>query len=184
MAVGRLLGYAVVVDDMESARKLYRGGFFGKFVGYDKVKLDEVYKVEAPLILSLYEALYLMEAGSLKVVDESGRELSGEELGNIARSRVRYFDEIYAIYKYFRDRGYVVKSGLKFGALFSVYEHGPGIDHAPMIVVFVEPNRGMSPIDITRGGRLSHSVRKTFVLATVDEVTKDVVFVAFEWVRP
>jgi len=184
MIVGRLSGYAVVVDDVESARRLYKGGFFGKFIGYDKVKLDEVDTVNAPLILSLYEALYLVESGALNVVDENGRRLDAEELRSIGRSKIRYFDEIYSIYKYFRDRGYVVKSGLKFGALFSVYEHGPGIDHAPMIVVFVEPSRGMSPIDITRGGRLSHSVRKTFVLATVDDATKEVVFVAFEWIRP
>lgn len=180
---GVLRGLAVVIEDVEYGRALYREGFYGKFLGYDKVKREEIDKIDAPLILALYEALYLAERRKLEVVVESGEEISIEKLREIGREKVRNFDEIYLIYKYFRDLGYIVKSGLKFGALFSVYEKGPGIDHAPMVVVFLEPERDISATDITRGGRLGHSVKKTFTLATVLKNTGEVVLLGFSWAR-
>ncbi len=179
---GVLKGLAVVVEDIEEARRLYKSGFYGKFLLKDKVKLDEVDKIESPLVLSLYEALYLVEKGVLEVYDDS-HKLDIEELRKIGNENLRNFNEIYLIYKYFRDLGYIVKSGLKFGALFSVYEKGPGIDHAPMVVVFLEPDRGISAIDIARGGRLSHSVKKTFTLATVLKPSNEVVLIGFRWAK-
>ena len=181
--IGILRGLAVVVEDVESARSLYREGFYGRFLGYDKVKRDEVDRVNAPLVLALYEALYLAERGRLRVVAEGGEEVPPEKLAELGRSRLKNFDEIYKIYRYFRDLGYVVKSGLKFGALFSVYEKGPGIDHAPMVVVFLEPDKGISATDITRGGRLGHSVKKTFTLATVLKQTGEVTLLGFTWAK-
>lgn len=179
---GVLKGLAVVVEDVEDARRLYRSGFYGKFLLKDKVKLDEVDKIESPLVLSLYEALYLVEKGVLEVYSDSER-LGPDELKKIGITNLKNFEEIYLIYKYFRDLGYIVKSGLKFGALFSVYEKGPGIDHAPMVVVFLEPDRGISAIDIARGGRLSHSVKKTFTLATVLKPSNEVILIGFKWAK-
>ncbi len=179
---GILRGLAVVIENVEHARKLYKTEFYGRFLGYDKVKREEVEKINTPLILALYEAVYLVEKGKLTVVDETSGNVSLEELKKLGREKIKNFDEIYQIYRYFRDLGYVVKSGLKFGALFSVYEKGPGIDHAPMVVVFLEPNRGISATDITRGGRLSHSVKKTFTLATVTK-TGEVLLLGFSWAR-
>jgi len=171
-----------VVEDIEDARRLYKNGFYGKFLGREKTKLEEVDKVNAPLILALHEALYLSEKGILKVYD-NGKEVGPDELRNIGRKNFKNFDDAYLIYKYFRDLGYIVKSGLKFGALFSVYEKGPGIDHAPMVVVFLEPDRGIAATDITRGGRLGHTVRKTFTLATVLRPTNEVILIGFQWAR-
>ncbi len=183
-ATGRLCGSAVLVEDAQVSRKLYRMGFFGKFVKKDKVRIDEVDQVDSPLILSLYEALYLLEKEVLSVVDGDGKTVTYEELLRYGNEKFAYFGDIYRIYKHFRDNGYVVRSGLKFGALFSVYERGPGIDHAPLIVVFLEPDRGISAIDITRGGRLSHSVRKMFTLATLLKPTDELVLIGFEWFKP
>ncbi|MDT7869408.1 MAG: tRNA-intron lyase [Thermoproteus sp.] len=179
---GVLRGLAVVVEDVEEARRLYKNGFYGKFLLKDKVKLEEVDKMESPLVLSLYEALYLAERDLLEVYDGE-RRIDIDELRKIGENNLRNFDEIYLIYKYFRDLGYIVKSGLKFGALFSVYEKGPGIDHAPMVVVFLEPDRGISATDIARGGRLSHSVKKTFTLATVLKPSNEVALVGFKWAK-
>jgi tRNA-intron endonuclease len=179
---GRLRGLAVLVEDVEDARRLYKSGFYGKFLGRDKVKLEEVDGIESPLILSLYESLYLADKGVLEIFDDS-KKLEANELREIGRKNIKNFDDIYLIYKYFRELGYIVKSGLKFGALFSVYEKGPGIDHAPMVVVFLEPDRGISATDIARGGRLSHSVRKTFTLATVLKPSNEVALIGFRWAK-
>ncbi|MCC6019787.1 MAG: tRNA-intron lyase [Thermoproteaceae archaeon] len=181
--IGVLRGLAVIVDNVEYARKLYKEGFYGRFLGYDKIKLEDIDKINTPLILSLFEAVYLAEGERLKVLSEDGMEIPPEKLMQIGRERIKDFEEKYKVYKHFRDLGYIVKSGLKFGAMFSVYERGPGIDHAPLVVVFLEPDRGISAIDITRGGRLSHSVRKTFTLATVLKQTGEIVLLGFTWAK-
>ncbi len=179
-----LIGNSIIVPNVEDSKRLYKLGFYGKFVGHDKVKLDEVDRVEAPLQLSVLEAVYLCEKGILKVYTGDGKEVSVEELREIGRNQIRNFDKIYEIYKSFRERGYVVKSGLKFGALFAVYEKGPGIDHAPILVHFVEPDRDVTALDITRAARLSHTVNKRFVLATWNRAENRIEYIAFEWWTP
>ncbi len=179
-----LVGGSVIVPDIELGRRLYKSGFYGRFVGHEKVKIEEVDKIEAPLHLSILEALYLAEKKILKVYTVDGRELSVEELREIGRRQIRNFDKIYEIYKTFREKGYVVKSGLKFGSLFAVYERGPGIDHAPLLVHFIEPDRDISALDITRAARLSHTVNKRFVLATWNSTNNRMEYIAFEWWTP
>ena len=180
---GYLVSNAVVVTDINEARSLYSMGFYGKFVNEDKVKLNEVNNVNSPLQLSIIEALYLVDKGLLEVLDNNGNRLSREDLVMVGRNNVTNFDQVYTIYRELRDGGFVVKSGLKFGSLFAVYERGPGIDHAPVLLHFVEPRRAVTALDITRAARLSHSVNKRFVLATQSEADGKIHYMAFEWWR-
>jgi len=179
----RWAGDSVIVDDPDAARRLFEDGFYGRFLGIEKVKQRDLPRIRAPLILSLFEALYLVEKGVLKVF-EDGSELGAEEIRRRASSLIDGFEDMYRIYRYLRDLGYVVKSGLKFGALFSVYERGPGIDHAPIVVLYVRPDEKISALDVARGGRLSHSVRKYFVVSTVLKPENEVLLIGFEWVKP
>ncbi|MCQ5374307.1 MAG: hypothetical protein NO515_04705 [Candidatus Methanomethylicia archaeon] len=49
-------------------------------------------------------------------------------------------------------------------------------------MVHVLPNSAkIDPVEIVRAGRLSHTVRKKFVLATFDEVQKKTVYYMFDW---
>ncbi len=182
--VAILLDRVVVVPDIESSRRLYKMGFYGKFIGHDKVRLNEVDNINAPLQLSLIEATYLLEKDIVEIHSQDGKKISLEELREIGRKYIRNFDKIYQIYRNFREKGLVVKSGLKFGALFAVYEKGPGIDHAPILVHFIEPDRDLNAVDITRAARLSHSVNKRFVLATWNRAENRIEYVAFEWWTP
>ncbi|RLF93058.1 tRNA-intron lyase [Thermococci archaeon] len=173
---GELIGDKVIVFDKDKANKLYKLGFFGKFVGYRKVKNLEVRDY---LELSLLEALYLMEEGIL-IVYCMDRNITKEELLKIARSKYEHFDDVYTVYRDLRKRGYIVKSGLKFGSTFAVYEHGPGIDHAPFLVHVLPYEEAIDPIEIVRAGRLSHSVRKKFILATVNP-NNEIEYYSFSW---
>ena len=173
-----LVDNRVIVWDVEWANKLYRTGFYGKYVGVRKVK---DFEVKRPLELSLLEACYLLEKGIIKVVDGMGRELSLEELMNIGRKTYDNFDDAYLVYKDLKKHGYVIKSGLKFGSTFAVYEHGPGIDHAPFLVHILPYKERLDPLEIIRAGRLSHSVRKKFVIATVEPRSKKVKYFMFKW---
>ncbi len=180
---GYLIGGAVAITDIEEARKIYSMGFYGKFLSEDKVKLNEVSNVNSPLQLSIVEALYLVDKGLLVVLDNNGNEVSRDDLVRVGRSTVNNFDQVYTIYRELREGGFVVKSGLKFGSLFAVYERGPGIDHAPVLLHFIEPRRAITALDITRAARLSHSVNKRFVLATQSDADGKIHYIAFEWWR-
>ena len=174
----KLLGQALVVEKIEDARLLYSMGFYGKPIGVDKPK-DASF--DSPLILNPLEGLYLAEKGVIKVVDSNGLEIPLDKLKRLLLRSPR-LKLLYSTYKSLRDSGFVVKPGLKFGSDFAVYRHGPGIDHAPYIVTVAERDKKMDPIEIVRAGRLSHSVRKTFILA-VEEPNSGVRYIMFKWLR-
>ncbi|RLE94557.1 MAG: tRNA-intron lyase [Thermoprotei archaeon] len=177
-----LIGRKVVVFDYELGRQLYKEGFYGKFTYVPKVKdLAQCDEIESPLELSLVEALYLMKRGRIKIVTREGKEISINEFIELARKYIDLFDELYSVYEDLRSRGYIVKSGMKFGATYAVYKYGPGIDHAPFLVQVSTKNTKMDPIEIVRAGRLSHSVRKKFVIAVRDVTSGKIKYYAFKW---
>ncbi len=179
---GVLKGDKVLIPSIEESRMIYELGFFGKFLGKDKVKPDEVRNLNLPVHLSPLEALYLVEKGLLKVADDHGNPVDASRLLELVKRRYEYGEVVYELYKYFRDRGYVVRSGLKFGSLYAVYERGPGIDHAPLLVHLIDPGRNITALDVTRAARLSHTVRKTFVLAV--KQPEGIRLIAFDWWTP
>jgi tRNA-intron endonuclease len=175
---GVLVGKKVVVFDRERARDLYfNEGFYGKFYAISKPKTPNV---ERELELSLLDALYLVEKGKLEVEDASGSKVSPETLRQLGRETYENFDEVYAVYRDLRDKGLIVKSGMKFGATFVVYRLGPGLEHAPFLVHVLPYDSKLDPIEIVRAGRLSHSVRKKFVVAYVDHSGKTG-YLEFKW---
>ncbi|RLE82764.1 MAG: tRNA-intron lyase [Thermoprotei archaeon] len=171
-----LVGKRIVVPDKAQSRELYRGGFYGRFVSIRKVK---DLSVEDVLEISLMEAVYLVERGVLEVY-EGDNIVTLDRLIELGREEYSNFDEAYKVYKDLRSKGYVVKSGIKFGATFAVYEYGPGIDHAPFLVYVYPYDKPIDPLEIVRAGRLSHSVRKKFVLATLTP-KGEIEYYSFQW---
>ncbi len=178
---GTLVGLKVIVFDYEEARKVFSLGFYGKPFGIRKPKSPDF---NAPLELSLIEAIYLVEKGYLEVKALDGKVLELNELVEYAKKKIPRFNILYPVYRDLREKGYVVRSGLKFGADYAVYEHGPGIDHAPFLVHVMPLNEVIDPIEIVRAGRLSHSVRKHFVIAAVNPGTGTIKYVMFKWFKP
>ena len=173
-----LLGKRVVVFDRSKSRDLYfNEGFYGKFFAISKPKIPNV---ERELELSLLESIYLAEKGILEVKDVNGNPISVDDLKKIGEKSYENFHEVYGVYKDLRDKGLVVKSGMKFGATFLVYRLGPGLEHAPFLVHVLPYDSKLDPIEIVRAGRLSHSVRKRFVIAFVDENGK-AGYLQFKW---
>ncbi len=171
-----------MVFDREDAVSLFKNGFYGKPFGIRKPKEPEF---DAPLELSLLEATYLAEKGLLEVWTPGRDEpLSIDELRERARRAIAEFDQQYLVYKELREGGYVVRSGLKFGSDFAVYEYGPGIDHAPFLVHVMDMHADLDPIEIVRAGRLSHAVRKTFIVAAVDRARGQARYITFKWYKP
>jgi len=178
MVTAYLLGNRIVILDKKEGNKLYFSGFYGKFYDVQKPKVPNV---EKELELSCFDAMYLAEKGVLEVRDINDKKLSISELEKTFSSKYENFREAYIVYKDLRERGFVVKSGMKFGTTFAVYKFGPGIDHAPFLVHVLPYESKLDPIEIVRAGRLSHSVRKKFILAYVDSKTDKVSYFVFKW---
>lgn len=109
------------------------------------------------------EALFLVDKGDLEIPD--ARKLFSKNSGFMTR---------YVAYKDMRDRGYVVKSGAKYGADFRVYDKGvkPSRDadrvHAHFVVWVVEQDESLGAKTLVGINRVAHSVKKRLILAVVD----------------
>ena len=93
------------------------------------------------------------------------------------------FELNYLVYRDLRKQGYIVIPGIKFGCEYAIYEKGPGIDHSPYLVSVKKPNDDMSSIDIVRAGRLATSVRKRFTIAVINQKTRRIDYLMFNWFK-
>jgi len=176
---GVLIGLRVIVPNPDEASELYIKGVYGKPFGIKKPGLQKYNDV---LELSLFEALYLLENNSIKIENADGKKLSVEELRKISLERIPDFQELYDVYRDFRKKGFIVRSGMKFGSDFSLYKTAPGIEHAPYLVAVFKKDSEIDPVELIRAGRLSHSVRKKFIIAV--HLGDNVKYAFLEWYKP
>jgi tRNA-intron endonuclease, archaea type len=162
MITGRLVENRIIVWDISHSRSLFSSGYYGKPLGIPKPKGTEF---DAPLVLDLIEGCYLVEKNKLQVSYIDGKPAN------------------YLVYHDLRDKGYIVTPGIKFGCDFAVYEHGPGIDHAPYLVQVFRTTDDLAATGIVLAGRLATTVKKQFILAIPKIKQKKVDFVGFDWWR-
>jgi tRNA-intron endonuclease len=89
------------------------------------------------------------------------------------------------VFKDLRNRGYIVKTALKFGADFRVYDRGvkPGEDHARWIIYPVHEASGLTWYEFAAKNRVAHSTKKRLMMGIVDD-EGDVTYYEIRWVRP
>jgi len=166
----------IIVWDIDDSRKLFSHGYYGKPIGIPKPKPEEI---DVPLILDLIEGYYLLQNRKITIF-KSKKRVSKEKMLKICNDEYHDFDKKYQVYKNFRDKGYIVNSGIKFGCDFTVYQKGPGIDHAPYLVQVYNKKDTISTTGIVLAGRLATTVRKQFILA-IPHGKNDVNYLALDW---
>ena len=172
--------FLVVWDPLEGSA-LYKMGYYGKPVGIAKPKIPEF---DVPLILDLMEGLYLVENGTISVY--GGPEHKAVILSKLrrrARKLYEDFDAKYAVYRDLRSKTLIVTPGMKFGCDFAVYQHGPGIDHAPYMVSVRKASDEITATDVVKAGRLATTVRKRFIVAIPDLEAEDIRYLIFKWFK-
>jgi len=181
VASAELIGTRLVVWNFAEAVRLYRIGFFGKPVGIPKPKPEQEFK--APLILDLMEGLYLLDRKIIKVVEaKTSKPITRAKLLKLANRTYKQFNLGYAAYENLREKGLIVTPGIRFGSDFAIYEHGPGIDHAPFIVTVKKEQETMGPFEVVLAGRLATTVRKQFTIAVPNRRSK-VDYLVFRWFK-
>ncbi|MEM2873493.1 MAG: tRNA-intron lyase [Nitrososphaerales archaeon] len=178
--LGELVENRIIIWDIEESRRLFKEGFYGKPVGIAKPKGADF---DAPLILDLIEGYYLAKIGRITIHKGEKKKVSLKAMEKICNQEYVDFKEKFLVYKKLRETNYVVTPGIKFGCDFAVYEHGPGIDHAPYLVQVVKPDDDITATSIVLSGRLATTVRKQFILALVDIKQEKVNFLSFDWWR-
>ncbi|TLX94911.1 MAG: tRNA-intron lyase [Thaumarchaeota archaeon] len=158
---GELVENRIIIWDLDESRSLFVNGYYGKPIGITKPRPDEI---NVPLILDLIEGYYLLENSKLKIY-RMKKSVTHSKLLEICRTEYHNFDKKYLVYKDFRDKGFIVNPGIKFGCDFAVYQKGPGIDHAPYLVQVYNSTDTISATEVVLAGRLATTVRKQFILA-------------------
>ncbi len=173
LVTGMLTGERVITESSDEARDFYNQSRFGTIADTGKVEL------------SLLEALYLVEKGRLTVKTEAGRKIGFESYVKRARKVEPNFWIRYIVFKDMRNRGYIIKTALKFGADFRVYDRGikPGEDHAKWIVFPVHEGSTLTWHDFSAKNRVAHSTKKRLLLGIVD-AEGDVTYYQIAWTRP
>ena len=84
-----------------------------------------------------------------------------------------------------RKKSYIVKTALKFGAEFRVYNKGihPGQDHAPWLLQTFSDSEKINWQDFSAKNRVAHSTKKKLLIAIVDEEFS-ITYYEISWVKP
>jgi tRNA-intron endonuclease, archaea type len=166
-------GERVITESSDDAREFYNQSRFGTISDSGKVEL------------SLLEALYLTEKSRLIIKSESGRAIKFESYVKKAKKVEPNFWIRYLVFRDMRNRGYIIKTALKFGADFRVYDRGvkPGEDHAKWVVFAVHEGNTLTWHEWAAKNRVAHSTKKRLLLAVVDD-EGDVSFWESRWLRP
>jgi len=174
----KLINLRVIIFNPLYGSYLYVNNFYGSPLGINKPRLEYYSK---PTELSLIEAQYLLESGRISIFDvESNKSLTSEEFFEFVKNKHNMFEDKYKIYKDLRDKGYVVRPALKFGADFAVYKKGPGLEHSPFIIQVLRSDSNISAMELVRAGRLATSVRKRFIIANPQTKT----YYVLKWFKP
>jgi tRNA-intron endonuclease len=119
---------------------------------------------DARLLFSPLETFYLASEGVLSVTAD-GSGVSADDIFSRACESDSEFSHKAMVYADLRRRGYVPKTGYKFGHHFRVYSGGR--THSEMLVHAVDTGAEMPMSTISRSVRLAHSVKKKMLFGCV-----------------
>ena len=134
---------------------------------------------------TLPESLFLVEQKKMQIYDHRDEKISIKKLMQKFQRIDKKFKTKYIVFKDLRKKGYIVKTALKFGAEFRVYEKGKkiGKDHAKWILFPVSETQQLTWHDFSAKNRVAHSTKKNLLIAIVDE-EGDVSYYEVSWLKP
>jgi tRNA-intron endonuclease, archaea type len=163
----------VLAEAMDESRELYNQSRYGTLLDNGKLQL------------SLLEALYLLEKSKIEIRDSRNKVLDFEQFLKRATKFEPNFWIRYCVFKDMRNRGYIIKTALKFGADFRVYDRGvkPGEDHARWIIYPVHEGATLTWYEFAAKNRVAHSTKKRLMMGIVDD-EGDVTYYEIKWLKP
>ncbi|MEM3031015.1 MAG: tRNA-intron lyase [Candidatus Micrarchaeia archaeon] len=150
-----------VVDDEVVGRELYENYWLGQFGSYKAEQRGRLNK------LDVYETLFLLRHGGLSLENASEKKVVKE-----AVRRRPDFASMYEVFEDWRLRGFILKTGFKFGTHFRLYfpkasptRAGEEWIHSRHVIHVFPRASKLLISEWARAIRVAHSVKKTFILA-------------------
>jgi tRNA-intron endonuclease len=150
-----------LIDEERVGRELYQRYWIGQFGTYKAAHRGRISK------LDIFETIFLLRHGKMRL-----KNCSLKDVESAANKRISFFDDLYLVYEDWRKRGYVLKTGFKFGTHFRIYFPGASpvkteekwMHSKHVIHVFPRKHKQIIS-EWARAIRVAHSVKKTFILA-------------------
>lgn len=160
-----------VLSSAKEARDLYSQSYFGEYIN-------------GKIHYALVEALYLVDRGKLEVFVKT-KKLSFDGLMNKCKTIDSKILIKFLVYRDLRNRGYLLKTALKFGADFRVYEKGlkPGKEHSKWLLYCVSEASELTWYDFSAKNRVAHSTNKNLLVSVVDN-EGGITYYEISWIRP
>jgi len=178
MIEGELLEHRVVIWEKKVFDELEESGF-GKVV-------------EDRLELALVESMFLIDKKKLKVrIKGKKKFIKKKEFYEYVTKNERNFHARFIVYSDLREKGFVVKTGFKFGADFRVYARGVKIkkgpkqahEHTRWVVHAIPEEFSCSFSELSRAVRLAQNIRTEMIWAVVDS-ENDVTYYQIKRITP
>ena len=152
------------------------------FTLFEKSRFGE--KANSRIEYSWFEALFLENKKQMEI-HSNNKKLSFEILIKKAKKHDKRIETKFALFQNLREKGYVVKTALKFGADFRVYKKGvkPGEDHALWLAYAVRESEPHTWHDFAAKNRVAHSTKKKLLIGIVDD-ENDVTYYEISWLKP
>lgn len=133
------------------------------------------------IIYSTFEALYLIETKKAELFKNNKKVSREKSIKEFIRKDKEFYIK-YLVFKYLRKKGYIVKTALKFGEEFRIYEKNKHNSHAKWIVFPIKYTNKIILKELISKSRIAHSTAKKLLLAIVDS-QEDIVFYEIEWLK-
>src|SRR3989344_5683800 len=140
-------------------------------------KLGEI--KNGKIIYSPFEAFYLLEEGKADII-HNNKPLKDQELMKIFTRKDKEFSVKYLVFKNLRKKGYIVKTGLKFGTEFRVYAKNE--KHARWLVFPTASRNKINWQEFVSKNRIAHSTGKKMLIAIADS-EQDISYYEISWLK-
>lgn len=141
-------------------------------------------KVRDRIEYSWVEALFLKNKNKIEL-NLKNKPLNFEQAISKAKKQDKRIETKLSLFENLRNKGYIVKTALKFGADFRVYKRGSkiGRDHAVWLAYAVRESEPHTWHDFAAKNRVAHSTKKKLLIGIVDD-ENDVLYYEISWLKP
>lgn len=156
-------GKTFISTDRE-AFQLYLKSFFGD-------------KKDNFIVYQPYEILYLLKRNKIKLTQKNKKISFNKLIKSLNEKEINQ----YIVFENLRNKGYILKSGIKFGGDFIIYDKGkkPSLHHSDWIAIIFKRNKIINIKDLASKIRVATSTNKKLLLALIEE--NKIIYYEIKW---
>ncbi|MBT6689766.1 tRNA-intron lyase [archaeon] len=138
-------------------------------------------KQNQKILYSTYETYFLTEQNKMQVQNFQNKTITKQALLKKFTNQNKNFLTNYTVFKDLTKSGYTIKTALKFGAAFRVYQKNT--KHSKWICYPIKENSKIKTQDFAAQNRVAHSTKKNLLMAIVDD-ENSTTYYEIKWIQP